>query len=899
MKKFKKNFSRTIFSSFFIFQFVITSSLMPMVARAEEGNVSEKSEAAQEEVSPSEVKEEVVFEESKEENVAPSEEQVISEEVVSLDQGVVDETPVLEDSAPAVFQTVGINAVLRVCKVLIDINGNVVDGSEFSGATFTIPFVFQGADYSVTLDASEYESLKQTFGIEESTFEAMCKGVTVPVDLPEVGLLPFSYGEEITSGDFTWEKSYNEGDLQNGYLYDGESPRFLPFGADASSDGQVSDLTGNQNTGFESTIFVVNKNISKNECDAPRVYARVNLENLKESLVYKQNPGWYNTGNGNMAPKIFVGGTNDSPNEVGGDVYDIGEWFPIYDPATGYVNDPILTSTDPGVPGLAIQRLDGQVRVVLFGSHAQPAGSPETNREMANGFLEFSNDQSTVSSDVRIVAQVIDAQNPPEMFPSEPLDGPSNDYISFTSSRANFKFVVTTHNDGMYTVFTHSLPSENCGGGDENKPPFVTANPSTVCILPTITEGTFNFLNGVEAGDPEDGALTASYSHNVLFGREGSYTIFYTVTDSDGLVAGTNRTVLIKSNCGGGEDDGIVESISVCKIIAKKVGNTLEVVPASEVPGYTFTVPWVSAPTTPGTEGFDEQTMIAQDAVFKTNTFTPNRKILASSTGDDAMCQTFSDLTLGSYFYGKETISGGDGSVEWTTKYSDQVLNPVDGFEDVYEYNDNLFTVGFDEGSVDYNGNSFNTNADGHIVLLQTRKVRTVVVINIFEEKNGDNNTPPKISINPSVRCIQTDALSYDYFGGVTASDLEDGDLTSSITYITNPNPVLLGQPGEYLITYTVIDSKGLSDTGTRTLYIKEDCGGGDGDKIPPVITFNPLACIEVNTSLDFMSGVVVTDNQDEASEITVKNNGSTIVDFSTVGSYTVTYTAKIGRAHV
>ncbi|MEZ4210979.1 MAG: DUF642 domain-containing protein [Candidatus Paceibacterota bacterium] len=66
---------------------------------------------------------------------------------------------------------------------------------------------------------------------------------------------------------------------------------------------------------------------------------------------------------------------------------------------------------------------------------------------------------------------------------------------------------------------------------------------------------------------------------------------------------------------------------------------------------------------------------------------------------------------------------------------------PVDAFEDVDEYNDNLFTSGLDlnldpKGSIDADGNSFNTNADGHIVLNQSNagRNRTIIVLNIFEE---------------------------------------------------------------------------------------------------------------------------------------------------------------------
>lgn len=183
-------------------------------------------------------------------------------------------------------------------------------------------------------------------------------------------------------------------------------------------------------------------------------------------------------------------------------------------------------------------------------------------------------------------------------------------------------------------------------------------------------------------------------------------------------------------------------SITVCKAIAKKVGEDLVFADPSEVSGYEFTIPWVDAPGTPGTEGFNVQPKLSPDANFTADTFTPNKKIFENEAGGefDAECETFSDLPLGSYFYGEEEITGGDDSVTWTTRYSDQVLIQVEDFEDTYAYADNLFTSGFDTsfagGNKDADGYLFNTNSDGHIVLNRsnTGRDRTIVVLNIFED---------------------------------------------------------------------------------------------------------------------------------------------------------------------
>ncbi len=810
MKKFKKNFSKTVFASFFVFQFVVSTSFMPLIANAEDvsadpeaSSVEEVSDVSKEEIEES-ISSEVV-------------EETITEEIVVSDESTVEESstpsePSLENRVMGQF----VDGNLRVCKVILDAESNIVSdpASRFPGVSFRVPITSPNFANDAIFNTDDFE-LNTTFGVDESAFDAMCQTLVVPIEISDIASLSdYSYGEEEVEGAYTWVSAYNDGDFNTLSAF--------AYGDVAESDGEIL-FTGNTESGFAATLLVVNR-LTGSACDAPAVYARINLENLEGSLIKKTNGGLYNTGTGNMAPKVFVGGTTDSPNELGGDVYDIDEWFPVYDSVNGYINDPILTSTDPGVPGLMVERLNGQVRVVLYGSHSQPAGAPETNREMANGFVEFSNDRSTISSDVEIVGQVVDLQNPPEMNPTAPLDGPNNDYISFTSQKSNFKFVVTTHNDGMYTLYTHTLPPSNCGGGDENQPPVVNA-PAKACILKTDTsydfldgvtafdpeDGTltpgyiaeeirfgvvsgpytiwyaatdseglvagattllsieekcddngggkneppilkvipntdciattatsFDFLNGVTAVDPEDGIIVPTYTHNIVFGTPGMYTIYYKATDSDLLSTLKNRTLYINDECV--DDDGIVETISVCKIIAKNVNGELEVVDGSDVPGYTFTIPWVAAPVTPGMDEFEPQPVIEDDAVFTTDAFVPNRKILSSSTGNDAMCISFTDLTLGSYFYGEETITGGDGSIEWTTKYSDQVLRPVNDFGDVFDYDDGLFTVGFGGGSTDYNGDTINTNADGHVLLIKSRKVRTIVVINVFE----DDKNPPK-----------------------------------------------------------------------------------------------------------------------------------------------------------
>ncbi|MEZ4210986.1 MAG: DUF642 domain-containing protein [Candidatus Paceibacterota bacterium] len=521
MKKFKKNLSKTIFASFFVFQFVVTTSVMPLVANAEDivsdSDVKSSETKVSEEV---EIKDESVKDESV---ISDSDKEVIESDVIDSEASIVEEDSseevVVEEpatsentEAPIVKETSGgdaskdikkpeddkkVPAVVRVCKVLLDENGHQVNGDEFPGAVFSLDVSLQGVTKTATLKADQYFENRFIF-TGGNAFDAMCDEVSFSFDPSLEGPTVFAnYGEEGTSGEYTWEKKYNDGDVSgDAGLYDGSNPRFWSYmdeaGLNDRTDGSVV-LAGNTATGFKGQILLVNK-------------------------------------------------------------------------FTGYV-------------------------------------------------------------------------------------------------------------------------------------------------------------------DPNDNGLG---------------------------------------------------SITVCKVIAKRVNGTPVVASATEVPGYTFTVPWIGAPSTPGTENFNVQPMLSPDATFATNAFVTDRQIMSGSNGNDAMCQKFTNLTRGSYFYGQETISGGDDSVTWTTKYSDQVLVPVNGFEDVDTYRDNIFATGLDlnadpRGSIDANGNAFNTNADGHIVLNRSNagRHRTLVVVNIFESKVK----PPKyceatrnLIVNGSFETPEVSNAGWDIYENGTAN---------------------------------------------------------------------------------------------------------------------------------
>ena len=88
-------------------------------------------------------------------------------------------------------------------------------------------------------------------------------------------------------------------------------------------------------------------------------------------------------------------------------------------------------------------------------------------------------------------------------------------------------------------------------------------------------------------------------------------------------------------------------------------------------------------------------------------------------------------------------------------------------------------------------------------------------------------NTPPVITRIGSSSMDVTRGHTFTD-PGATATDAEDGDLTSSIV---RTGSVDTSTVGTYTLTYTVTDSGGLSASVTRTVTVKRSGGGGNNDE--------------------------------------------------------------------
>ncbi|MGL5328168.1 MAG: glycosyl hydrolase family 18 protein [Peptostreptococcaceae bacterium] len=124
----------------------------------------------------------------------------------------------------------------------------------------------------------------------------------------------------------------------------------------------------------------------------------------------------------------------------------------------------------------------------------------------------------------------------------------------------------------------------------------------------------------------------------------------------------------------------------------------------------------------------------------------------------------------------------------------------------------------------------------------------------------------------------------FDDMAGVTASDKEDGDLTSKIKV---EGSVDTSKVGTYKLTYFVTDSEGLVTTKERTITVKEKVVEPEVNEAP-VLSGVVDKTITVGDNFDKMAGVTASDREDGDLTSKIKVEGN--VDTSKAGKYTLTY---------
>lgn len=154
------------------------------------------------------------------------------------------------------------------------------------------------------------------------------------------------------------------------------------------------------------------------------------------------------------------------------------------------------------------------------------------------------------------------------------------------------------------------------------------------------------------------------------------------------------------------------------------------------------------------------------------------------------------------------------------------------------------------------------------------------VAINVYEY-TATNSAPVITATDKTI--IQ--GREFDELEGVSATDSEDGNITSNIK--VTENTVEINTPGTYKVTYQVTDTS--NDTTTKTITVTVIA-----DEEPVINASNKT--ITIGKSFDPKSGITATDNEDgEITEITVDDSK---VNYDEVGEYQITYTVQDSFGH-
>lgn len=149
-----------------------------------------------------------------------------------------------------------------------------------------------------------------------------------------------------------------------------------------------------------------------------------------------------------------------------------------------------------------------------------------------------------------------------------------------------------------------------------------------------------------------------------------------------------------------------------------------------------------------------------------------------------------------------------------------------------------------------------------------------------YEYAVSTTNTPPTISISGASYVSVPVGGSYAD-AGATASDAQDGNLTSVITTTGSVNTSLLGT---YYITYAVTDTAGSTTTAVRTVSVV--------DAVKPVITLLGHSTIPLAVGWSYNDpGATATDNYDGNITSSIVVTGS--VNTAVAGTYTIWYNVQ------
>ncbi|MBC2259092.1 LPXTG cell wall anchor domain-containing protein [Listeria booriae] len=502
------------------------------------------------------------------------------------------------------------------------------------------------------------------------------------------------------------------------------------------------------------------------------------------------------------------------------------------------------------------------------------------------------------------------------MTASDTEDGNVTDNVSVTANDVDTSAVGTYHvtysvtdSDGNTTTKTITVTVTS------NDAPVITASDKTL-----KKGGSFNPMAGVSASDTEDGDVTDKVTvtaNDVDTSAVGTYHVTYSVTDSDGNTTTKTITVTVTSNDAPvivasdqtikkGKAFDVMAGVSASDLedgdVTGGITVTANDVDTNTVGTYhvTYSVTDSDGNTTTKTitvtiTSNDAPTFTTSDVYLKVgDKFNPYAGITASDTEDGDLTDRIDidssdvDMTQPGTYAVEYSVTDSDNN---TTKITRHVYVRTND-KPVIHASDQTFKAGasFDP----FAGMSASDTEDGDITANVTITANDVDANQAgtyhvtYSVTDSDANTTTKtvtitVLTNEKPVITATDITqkahrSVDPMAGVTASDLEDGDLTANIKIIAND--INIDVPGEYHVTYSVLDSDGNETEKTITVTILSNDA--------PVIHGQDVT-FKAGKAFDPMAGVTASDTEDgditSAIEMTAND-----VNPDVAGVYHVTY---------
>ncbi|MBC1566393.1 immunoglobulin-like domain-containing protein [Listeria booriae] len=499
---------------------------------------------------------------------------------------------------------------------------------------------------------------------------------------------------------------------------------------------------------------------------------------------------------------------------------------------------------------------------------------------------------------------------------SDAEDGNLTSSVSVTANDVDTSVVGTYHvtysvtdSDGNTTTKTITVTVTS------NDAPVITASDKTL-----KKGGSFDPMAGVSASDTEDGNVTDNVTvtaNDVDTSAVGTYHVTYSVTDSDGNTTTKTITVTVTSNDAPvivasdqtikkGKAFDVMAGVSASDLedgdVTGGITVTANDVDTNTVGTYhvTYSVTDSDGNTTTKTitvtiTSNDAPTFTTSDVYLKVgDKFNPYAGITASDTEDGDLTDRIDidssnvDMTQAGTYAVEYSVTDSDNN---TTKITRHVYVRTND-KPVIHASDQTFKAGasFDPLA----GMSASDTEDGDITAnvtitandVDANKAGTYHVT--YSVTDSDDNTTTKtitITVLTNEKPVITAAditqkahRSVDPMAGVTASDLEDGDLTANIKIIAND--INIDVPGEYHVTYSVLDSDGNETEKTITVTILSNDA--------PVIHGQDIT-FKAGKAFDPMAGVTASDTEDGDITSTIEITAND-VNPDVAGVYHVTY---------